>query len=325
MLTKIALSLFSGILVFFTSEGFFSYIAGGITLALIFLVFLSEKWIDLKYRYPVFAGFIGGGFGIFFASLLMKNGGILENYAFFKSSPFFIFILLTLFGFYFGFLGTLRISSSFSLFAAPEKEKKESGAQVKILDTSSIIDGRIIDVAATGFVEGMILIPKFVLNELQQVADSTDPVKRSRGRKGLNELSRLKQNKALVVKIFEKTYSEIREVDHKLIEMCKDQDGVLITTDYNLNKIASLEGIKVLNVNELANSLKPIVMTNEEISIVILKEGKDPNQGIGYLDDGTMVVVDGGRSFLGKEIVVTVTSVLQTSAGRMIFTHPKEK
>ena len=148
-------------------------------------------------------------------------------------------------------------------------------------------------------------------------------MKRSRGRKGLNELNRLKQSKLVTVKIYEKDYNDIKEVDHKIVRMCQEKEASLVTTDYNLNKIASLEGVKVLNVNDLANTLKPLVMANEELRLVIVKEGKDPDQGIGYLDDGTMVVVDGGKKYLGHEIDLIVTSVRKTAAGRMVFTQPK--
>jgi len=191
----------------------------------------------------------------------------------------------------------------------------------KILDTSVIIDGRIADIAETGFIEGIMVIPKFVLKELQQVADSSDPLKRSRGRRGLDILNKMKASKRAVIKITDKDFLEIKEVDHKLLKLASYLDGVIITNDYNLNKIAELEGIQMLNINDLANAVKPIVLPNEELHIAIIKEGKDANQGIGYLDDGTMVVVDNGKYYIGENVDVVVTSILQTPAGRMIFTQ----
>ncbi len=189
----------------------------------------------------------------------------------------------------------------------------------KILDTSVIIDGRIADIAETGFLEGVIVIPKFILNELQKIADSTIPLRRKRGRRGLDILNRMQKSGSLEVVIEEKDFPDIREVDSKLIQLAKTLTGIIVTNDYNLNKIAKLQGVAVLNTNELANALKPVILPSEELKIRIVKEGKEPNQGIAYLDDGTMVVVENARGLIGEELTVEVTSVLQTSAGRMIF------
>jgi uncharacterized protein YacL len=188
----------------------------------------------------------------------------------------------------------------------------------KILDTSSIIDGRIADITTTKFMDGKFIIPRFVLNELQHIADSPDPMKRKRGRRGLDILNRL-QKGDLQVEIVEQDFPAIAEVDHKLVELAKAIQGCIITNDYNLNKVAELQGITVLNINELSNALKPVVLPGEELKVFVLREGKEYNQGVGYLDDGTMLVIDSGREYINQKVDVTVTSVLQTPAGRMVF------
>jgi uncharacterized protein YacL len=197
-----------------------------------------------------------------------------------------------------------------------EKTGKKS---YKILDTSVIIDGRIADIAETSFLDGIIVIPQFVLRELQLVADSADSLKRNRGRRGLDILQRLQKTGSLQIQIVEDDFPAVREVDMKLIELAKLYEGKIITNDFNLNKVAQLQGVAVLNINELANSLKPIVLPGEAMRVFILKEGKEYNQGVAYLDDGTMVVVDNARKMIGKTVDIAVTSVLQTTAGKMIF------
>jgi len=195
----------------------------------------------------------------------------------------------------------------------------------KILDTSVIIDGRIADVTETGFVEGTIIIPQFVLNELQHIADSSDSIKRTRGKRGLEVLHHIQKQAGVDVRIVDTDFPSVKEVDSKLIELAKEVGGKIVTNDSNLNKVAELQGIEVLNMNELANSLKPVVLPGEEITVKILKEGKEMGQGVAYLDDGTMIVVDNGRRQMGKTVDVIVTSVLQTPAGRMIFARLKEE
>jgi uncharacterized protein YacL len=201
-----------------------------------------------------------------------------------------------------------------SLFrsAAPQR-------RYKILDTSVIIDGRIADVCETGFMDGTLVIPQFVLKELQLVADSADSMKRNRGRRGLDILQKIQKMSGLEVSISDLDYPEVREVDLKLIELARALPGKIVTNDFNLNKVAQLRGVDVLNVNELANSLKPVVLPGELMRVFILKEGKEYNQGVAYLDDGTMVVVDNARKMISKTIEIVVTSVLQTTAGKMIF------
>jgi len=196
---------------------------------------------------------------------------------------------------------------------------KVTRRDLKILDTSVIIDGRIADVAETGFLTGTLIIPQFILRELQQVADSPDSSKRQRGRRGLDMLNRLQNNASLDIQIVETDFPTVREVDLKLIELGKQLEAVIVTNDFNLNKVAQLRGVNVLNINELANALKPVVLPGEAMRVFILKEGKEYNQGVAYLDDGTMVVVDNARRLIGKNADIAVTSVLQTTAGKMIF------
>jgi uncharacterized protein YacL len=189
----------------------------------------------------------------------------------------------------------------------------------RVLDTSVIIDGRIADIAETGFLGGSLVIPNFILTELQQVADSADSSKRQRGRRGLDMLQRLRSNTKLDVQIIETDFPSVKEVDLKLIELAKSLDAIIVTNDFNLNKVAQLRGVAVLNINELANALKPVVLPGEAMRVFVLKEGKEYNQGVAYLDDGTMVVIDNARKLIGKTADIAVTSVLQTTAGKMIF------
>jgi len=200
------------------------------------------------------------------------------------------------------------------LFRAAGPERR-----YKILDTSVIIDGRIADVCETGFVDGALVIPQFVLKELQLVADSSDSMKRNRGRRGLDILQKIQKMSGVEVIISDLDFPDVREVDLKLIETARTLQGKIVTNDFNLNKVAQLRGVQVLNVNELANSLKPVVLPGEVMKVFILKEGKEYNQGVAYLDDGTMVVVDNARKMISKTIDIVVTSVLQTTAGKMIF------
>lgn len=209
----------------------------------------------------------------------------------------------------------LNLSALGGVFGG-EKTNKQA---FKILDTSVIIDGRIADIAETGFLDGTIVIPQFVLRELQLVADSADSMKRNRGRRGLDILQRIQKMAHLHVQILEDDFPHVRDVDMKLIELARVYDCKIVTNDFNLNKMAQLHGVEVLNINELANALKPIVLPGEAMRVFILKEGKEYNQGVAYLDDGTMVVVDNAKRLISKTIDITVTSVLQTTAGKMIF------
>lgn len=208
-----------------------------------------------------------------------------------------------------------------NLFIPHSKRKSQEAV---ILDTSVIIDGRIIDVCETRFMTGRIIVPRFVLNELHALADSADNIKRQKGRRGLDILARIQEIPETPVTIFDKDFANLQAVDAKLVELAKDLGGKIVTTDFNLNKIASLQGIRVLNINDLANALKAVVLPGEAMSVFVVKEGKERDQGIAYLEDGTMVVVEEGRRLVGKKSEVTVTSILQTSAGRMVFAKPKE-
>ena len=210
----------------------------------------------------------------------------------------------------------LNLAALGGLFGGDASSNKTS---FKILDTSVIIDGRIADIVETGFVDGAIVIPQFVLRELQMVADSSDSMKRNRGRRGLDILQRIQKMPQLNVQILEDDFPNVRDVDMKLIELAKVYDCKIVTNDFNLNKVAQLHGVQVLNINELANALKPDVLPGETMRVFILKEGKEYNQGVAYLDDGTMVVVDNARKMISKTIDIAVTSVLQTTAGKMIF------
>jgi len=193
----------------------------------------------------------------------------------------------------------------------------------KILDTSVIIDGRIADICKTGFIEGTLVIPEFVLEELQHIADSSDLLKRNRGRRGLDILNKIQKELDVKVLIYEEAVEEPGEVDSKLVKLAKAMRGKVVTNDFNLNKVCELQGVSVLNINDLANAVKPVVLPGEEIVVQVIKDGKEHGQGVAYLDDGTMIVVEGGREFIGTTMEVLVTSVLQTSAGRMIFAKPK--
>ncbi|MGE7891476.1 PIN/TRAM domain-containing protein [Bacillus cereus] len=204
-----------------------------------------------------------------------------------------------------------------------ETEVEKSTAHWKILDTSVIIDGRIADICQTKFLEGTIVIPQFVLEELQHIADSSDALKRNRGRRGLDILNRIQKEMPIPVEIYEGDFEDIQEVDSKLVKLAKITGGTVVTNDFNLNKVSELQGVTVLNINDLANAIKPVVLPGEELNVYVVKDGKEQNQGVAYLDDGTMIVVEDGREYVGSQLNVLVTSVLQTSAGRMIFAKRK--
>lgn len=205
----------------------------------------------------------------------------------------------------------------------PTKTEARQNQLYKILDTSVIIDGRIADICKSGFIEGILIIPGFILEELRHIADSSDLLKRNRGRRGLDILNKIRKELDVMVQIDDRDFDDIAEVDSKLVKLAQVLNGKVITNDYNLNKVAQLQGVKVLNINELANAVKPVVLPGEEMTVQVIKDGKEIGQGVAYLDDGTMIVVDGGRKYIGHTIGVVVTSVLQTAAGRMIFAKPK--
>jgi uncharacterized protein YacL len=228
---------------------------------------------------------------------------------------------LTLIFCYLGMVMALRGKDEFNIIIPYVRLRRQDQSQdVILLDTSVIIDGRIVDICKTRFLGGKVIIPKFVLRELQQIADSTDPIKRQRGRRGLEILNTIQNEPGMDITIHEQDFSETSEVDAKLVLLAKLLEAKILTVDFNLNRVASIQGIKVLNINELANALKPVVFPGEEMHLKLIKEGKEHNQAVGYLDDGTMVVVEDARRLIGQDVRVVVTSVLQTQAGRMIFT-----
>ena len=230
-------------------------------------------------------------------------------------------VILTILFCYLGMVIGLRGKDEFNVIIPYVRlRRQDQKEEVTLMDTSVIIDGRILDIFKTKFLEGKVIIPKFVLKELQQVADSTDPIKRQRGRRGLEILHSIQREAGSDVNFNEEDFPEVAEVDSKLVRLAKLLDAKILTVDFNLNRVAGLQGIKVLNINELANALKPVVFPGENMTVKLIREGKEHNQAVGYLDDGTMIVVEDARRFIGQEVKVVVTSVLQTQAGRMIFT-----
>jgi len=294
---------------------------GGFLIGLVIavLVILIERDIR-KLSLKVIAGGVVGmvigllialilGFGLSLVSQISKNPQVLP----------WIYLLLTGILGYLGLvLGSKKVEEIH--YQAGEKEERD----YRILDTSVIIDGRIADICDSGFMEGNLIVPRFVLNELQFVADSSDSMKRSRGRRGLDVLNHMQKSSNINIEIVEQDFPKIKGVDGKLVALAKKLNAKLITNDYNLNKVAELQGVRVLNINELANAMKPVVLPGEQMSVKIIREGKEPGQGVGYLDDGTMIIVDAGQKLINTTVDVVVTSVLQTTAGRMIFTELKE-
>lgn len=272
-------------------------------------------------------GLLGAGLGLMFAwfineAVVLVNEPRLTDIGH-KAAPY-IYLVLT----YLGAVIAVRRQQEVEQMDRgdfPIKGMRRRGQEIQVIDTSAIIDGRIADVYETKFLTGPVVVGRFILKELQNIADSSDATKRARGRRGLDILQRLQDHPDIQVKVYEKDYPEVRDVDGKLVVMARELGAKILTTDFNLNKVASLQGVAVLNINDLANALKPAVLPGEAMVIYIAKEGKEKEQGVGYLDDGTMVVIEEGRRLVGKKVEAVVTSVLQTSAGRMIFTRLKEK
>ncbi len=284
------------------------------------LIILSEylfRRVSLK---VILGGILGFIVGIMSANIIAAP---LRLVAFEKSILNFILLLMNGFFGYMGIMIGIREGEKFN----PVNIKKlfrSSEENIKIMDTSVIIDGRIADVCETEFLDGTILVPQFILHELQHIADSSDSLKRARGRRGLDILHRIQKMSHMEVRITEEDFPKIRDVDSKLIALAKKMGAKVITNDFNLNKVAELQGVKVLNINDLSNAVKPVALPGESMRVFVLKEGKEPGQGVAYLDDGTMIVVENGRRYINKNVDVAVTSVLQTAAGRMIFTKLKE-
>lgn len=292
-----------------------------------FILGIIIVYLETRIRKSQFKIIWGSTLGTFAGVLLgWLLGSIYQTIAPDSATTTFIRIFFLLILPYIGFLvGTQRFewldpSNLLRFF-----KEKSVGRTFKILDTSVIIDGRIADICDTAFIEGTLILPQFILKELQLIADSSDGIKRQRGRRGLEILDHLQKSSQVSVVISEVDFPEIQDVDSKLIELAKHQDAKVITNDYNLSKIAKLQGVQILNINELANAMKPVVLPGESIRVFILKEGKEKDQGVAYLDDGTMVVVDNSRRMIGQTVSITVTSVLQTTVGKMIFGRYNEE
>ncbi|MEN2998138.1 MAG: TRAM domain-containing protein [Brevinematia bacterium] len=297
----------------------------GITFGL--LTFLIERLVT-NIKFDIIYSFLGGIAGFYLGTLLDTVAKDLFSPIGYSSQirPF-----LQLSFAYIGFFTPVFVKG-LKPFYAPSiereispQEREESPYRYKILDTSAIIDGRIAEIAKTGFLDGTILVPKFVLYEIQMLADSQENIKRNRARRGLDVLNELKDISHINLKIITRDYENIHKTDEKILKLAKDINGVIVTNDYNLNKIAKIEGIKVLNINDLAVALRQIFLPGEKLTVQIIKEGKEKTQGVGYLPDGTMIVLEKGKDYIGKEVEVKVTSVLQTSSGRIIFTQIEEE
>jgi uncharacterized protein YacL len=286
-----------------------------------FLLSFLVVFLETRIRKSQFKVIWGGTLGTFSGVLIGWGlGAVYQSITHGFGAALFVRIFFLIIMPYVGFLvGTRKHEWLEPTFITSFFREKSAGKSLKILDTSVIIDGRISDICDTAFIEGDLIVPQFILKELQLVADSSDSVKRQRGRRGLDVLDHLQKSAQVSVMISEVDFPEIKDVDSKLIELAKHLDAKIITNDFNLNRIAQLQGVQVLNINELANALKPVVLPGETINVFILKEGKEKDQGVAYLDDGTMVVVDNSRKMIGQNVEITVTSVLQTTVGKMIF------
>jgi len=293
-----------------------------------FLISLVVLLAELRLRRAALSGLLGGVFGAVlgvFAALLVTLVISRTN----EPEPtksFLEFAALFAFGYLGVVLGSergveLQVDALSGLFG----KKSTAGESLKLLDTSVLIDGRIAEICEAQFMEGVLGVPQFVLHELQMVADSSDPLKRQRGRRGLEVLQRIQKMPQVEVRILEEDFPQAGDVDHKLVELARRMGAKIVTNDFNLNKVATVQGFSVLNVNQLAHALKPAVLPGEPMRVLILREGKEPNQGVAYLDDGTMVVVDGARRMINKSVDVIVTSVHQTTAGKMIFGRLEER
>ncbi|MHB1661738.1 MAG: PIN domain-containing protein [bacterium] len=332
------LVLISAILGYLIGKGYWhndllSYVGFLFGFTIGFIVVSVEKSMESISTKKIMTGGIGLFIGLFIINYI--------TYQLFKS--FFTgsdlgYITYAFVNFVAGYLGLiigLRVSDDFNAGFKPSGAKDSSGRMqaaeqcpnYKVIDTSSLIDGRILDVSKTGFIDGTFVIPTFVLHELQHIADSQDPLKRVKGRRGLDILKELREDKNINIEFTDVDYLNIKEVDAKLIAFAKERNGKIITTDFNLNKVAQVRNINVLNINDLVKALRPILLPGEIMTVLIAKEGREKNQGIAYMDDGTMIVVEDAIKLVGSELNVAVTSVLQTSSGRMIFArinHDKE-
>ncbi len=296
-------------------NGFIGISIGGLAALVMILLEIGLRKVSVS-------GLSSAVFGLILGLIMAKLVGDAFSLAYMDANLLSrIRVGLTLIFCYLGMVMALRGKDEFNIIIPYVRLRRQDQSQdVVLLDTSVIIDGRIVDICKTRFLGGKVIIPKFVLRELQQIADSTDSIKRQRGRRGLEILNTIQKEPGMDITIHEQDFSETSEVDAKLVLLAKLLEAKILTVDFNLNRVASIQGVKVLNINELANALKPVVFPGEEMHIKLIKEGKEHNQAVGYLDDGTMVVVEDARRLIGQDVKVEVTSVLQTQAGRMIFT-----
>lgn len=315
---RLIFALFSAIIGYIIGGG---YIEAGIGFGAAWTLILLDISVRRDWVRDLFLGSIGMGLGLACAALIMyfvksAHPGAINPY---------IAIPISVILGYSGAMTLYRYKGLLRFASTSARKAESSQSSYKILDTSVIIDGRIADICKTQFVEGTLIVPRFVLRELQHIADSLDVLRRNKGRRGLDKLRELQENPDVDVQILDEDYPEIKEVDAKLVQLAKDLKAKIITNDFNLNKVAELQGVTVLNINDLANALKPIVLPGETMTVKVIKEGKEFNQGVAYLDDGTMVVVENGRKYVGQTVQVEVTTTLQTAAGRMIFTRVNEE
>jgi uncharacterized protein YacL len=318
LLRLLFVALLAGVCFFlhpFGMTGWVSAAVGAGSAGAIIVFELRVRALSLKRLIGAVAGSVLGIFGAALFCMVLR--GALQPGATAAVLQIFVLLLMTYVGLLVGAnKGELLNTGALSTLFSADRPTRRSA---KVLDTSVIIDGRIADIAEAGFIDGMMVVPEFVLRELQIVADSTDSSKRQRGRRGLDMLQRMQSSATIQVQIVPDDFPSIREVDLKLLELAKKWEAKVVTNDFNLNKVAHLHHVEVLNINDLANALKPVVLPGERMNVLILKEGKEFNQGVGYLDDGTMVVVDHARKLIGRPVEIAVTSVLQTASGKMIF------
>lgn len=324
MIVKILLVLACSLSGLFIAHSYYGFPIALIGLFLGFMIALFVINIEEAIRKVslriIFGGVVGMIIGLLIAFLLAYGLNFVSNIMEKQQVVPWIYTLLTGIMAYLGLLIGSKKIEEFSFFGLGQP--KDSG-DYRILDTSVIIDGRIADISDTGFLQGNLIVPRFVLDELQYIADSSDSMKRSRGRRGLDILNRMQRSVGVNIEISDQDFPKLKGVDAKLVALAKKINAKIVTNDFNLNKVAELQGIKILNVNELANALKPVVLPGETMTVKVIKEGKETGQGVAYLDDGTMIVVDNAQKHQGSNVEVLVTSVLQTTAGRMIFSELK--
>ena len=325
MIVRVLLSLACSVSSYFIVDSYYGFPRSllGFIIGLLVALFVMriEQAIRKVPLRNIFGGVVGMIVGLLIAFLLAYGLSFVSNIMEKRQVVPWIYALLT--G-VMGYLGLVLGSKKIEEFNLLGCEALKEDRDIRILDTSVIIDGRIADICDAGFIQGTLLVPRFVLEELQYIADSSDSIKRSRGRRGLDVLNRMQKSTGITIEVSDHDFPKIKAVDAKLVALAKKIDGKLVTNDFNLNKVAELQGVKILNVNQLANAMKPVVLPGEMMNVKIIKDGKEPGQGVAYLDDGTMIIVDNAQRYQGASVIVTVTSVLQTTAGRMIFSEFKE-